>query len=971
MTSRARRSVLFVGVVVAVGLVLAALAWLLFQPAADSTLLLAAATAGGVGGAVVMGAITGRRMAHLRGEMLAQRTAAEERAADAVQKTALLETILEQLPVGVLVVRADGSVRHRNSRYRRMQQQDTGAVLSDDSNTRVSNTTTYRVPFDRWPIVRALRDGEAVEGWSGRVHDATGRSTDVMVSSAPLRGPAGEPAGAVSVLTDVSEQKEVARRLRRSDERLRMTLQAARMIVAEWQQAAGTFRDPAGLARWLELPSDATLANTADLLAFVHPDDADRLAEKLVALARGGARCETVFRVNRPDAGTAWVLCRSAVDEDESGPTGTVTSVLVDVTERYRHLDRLRLLESAVVHARDAVIILEDAPAAGGGRNVIYANNAFHAMTGYTPDEVAGRSLHFLRGPDSDEATLRQLRQAMDERRVFQCELLNYRKDGSAYWVELSLVPVPDPAGRYSHWVMIQRDASDRKEAEAQLRSNRERLAEAQRIAHIGSWEYNPTTGQNSWSDEEYLIFGRDPATGSPTQEWVMERIHPDDRPRLTALHAHPTEPQPWLPSTCEFRIVRAGGEVRHLYAAWAIERAPDGQLLRVNGVTHDITERKRTQEQLFQAQKMELIGQMAGGIAHDFNNMLTGLLGHLELIRMPAEDPNRRILDTVLTAAHRATKMSKNLLSLARKSNLRRVAASLGPVVAEVAELVGRTCDPRIELTIDVGTDAAVEADPTFLHQVLLNLCLNARDAMPHGGRLLLGVDEVELAADHPTGRSGLFVRVRVEDTGLGMTPEVKARVFEPFFTTKPIDKGTGLGLAMVQSIIEQHKGWVECESEVGRGTRFDVYLPWCETPVETPSELRLSTPADTPPPPPDRVRTVLVVDDEPMIRDLARAVLEGGGYRVIEAHDGEHAVQVFREHQTDIDLVVLDLTMPKLSGRDTFRALVDIEPAARVMFSSGYTADDMSDTTGVVGLLPKPYRPTELLSAVGKALA
>jgi two-component system cell cycle sensor histidine kinase/response regulator CckA len=410
---------------------------------------------------------------------------------------------------------------------------------------------------------------------------------------------------------------------------------------------------------------------------------------------------------------------------------------------------------------------------------------------------------------------------------------------------------------------------------------------------------------------------------------------------------------------------------VRHVHAVWAAERAADGTLLRVHGVTHDITERKQTQEQLIQAQKMELIGQMAGGIAHDFNNMLTGLLGHLELIRLPPGDPNRKLLDTVQTAAQRATKMSKNLLGLARKSELRRSAVALAPVVTEVAELVGRTCDRRIALSTAVHTHATVEADPTFLHQVLLNLCLNACDAMPHGGRLQVTVDEVGCSPDTacPTTCGQQCVRVRVEDTGVGIPAEVRAKIFEPFFTTKGVGKGTGLGLAMVQSIIEQHAGWVECHSEVGKGTRFDVFLPRCELPAEPPPAL--PPPAVTPMPRPDRVRTVLVVDDEAMIRDLARAVLETGGYRVLEAHDGEEAVEVFRGQAAAIDLVVLDLTMPRMSGRDTFRALVDIQPSARVMFSSGYSADDLSDTTGVIGMLPKPYRPIELLSAVGRALA
>lgn len=940
----------------------------------DWVLTAVACMAAAAAAVAVFSVVVCQRMRWLRDELAQHHAAAEGRAAEAGQKAVLLEAILAQLPAGVMIVHEDGTVLHQNARYQQLHGKHAKPVLTDDSEMRVSSTLTHRIPFDHLPLVRALRGGEAVDGWSGRLHPPGERAVDVIVSATPLLGPDGELLGAMSVTADVTSQKEAARQLRRSEEKLRMALQAAETTVAEWEAATGKLADPVALARWLGVGDAVRFASVADVLAVVDPADADALAEKVNALMKGNPRCETVFRV-LPAAGgpPRWVLSRSAANDDDGQPTGTITSVLVDVTERYRHLDRLRLLESAVVHARDAVVILQGTPQGEGGRSVLYANDAFCTMIGYTADEVTGRSLHFLRGPESDEGTLAALRDALDGGRAFQCELLNYRKGGSPFWVELSVVPVPDPTGRCSHWVMIQRDVSDRKAAEAELRHSRQVLAEAQRIAHIGSWEYDPAAGASRWSEEEYRIFGVGPAF-VPTPEAFLALIHPDDRAHVASLHQATFMATTGGTDSCEFRILRPNGEVRHIYEKWACERAADGSLTRMTGVTHDVTDRKQTQEQLIQAQKMELIGQMAGGIAHDFNNMLTGLLGHLELIRLPAGDPNRRLLDTVQTAAQRATKMSKNLLGLARKSELRRVPVALGPVVAEVAELVGRTCDPRIELSTAVRTAVAVEADPTFLHQVLLNLCLNACDAMPNGGRLGVGVDEVELPTETPApGRGRRCVRVRVEDTGVGMTPEVRAKIFEPFYTTKGVGKGTGLGLAMVQSIIEQHHGWVECESEVGRGTRFDVFLPRCETPPEPPSELRANdtSPADdTPLPADERVRTVLVVDDEPMIRDLARAVLETSGYRVLEAHDGEHAVEVFRDHKADIDLVVLDLTMPRMSGRDTFRALVELQPSARVMFSSGYSADDLSDTTGVIGMLPKPYRPTELLSAVGRAM-
>ncbi len=919
-------------------------------------------------------------VARLHDELKAQHAALEQQERDGAARRAFLEAVLAQLPAGVMIAGPDGRILVRNDRHRRMFITEPDR-LSELPQGRMSTTQTHRLPFDRWPIVRALRDGQVTEGFSVRMQLDDGQSIDANVCAAPVRGPAGELLGAVSVMTDVTERNKVVRELRANEQKLRVALQAAHMIVMEWQAADGRLVRPEALADWLGLPPGPPLRTVADVLPHVHPDHADQLAEKVGGLMAGVPRCETVFRLKDGDPGRpVWVLSRSLALVDDGGhPTGVVTSVLVDVTERYRHIDQLRLLESAVVHARDAVIILENKSQAGGGRSVLYANAAFAQMSGYAADEVIGRSLHFLRGPNSDQRTLDRLRDALDAREPFQCELLNYRKDGSEYWVELSVVPVPDPTGACSHWVMIQRDVSDRKRAETELRQSREGLAEAQRIAHLGSWEYDVRTGASRWSDEMFRIYGYPVGGIAPTVDGYLAAVHPDDRERVARRVADDMRHQTPTPRQLELRIVRPDGESRHITEQYYVECDADGRAVAVRGVTQDVTDRRQAQEQLVQAQKMELIGQMAGGIAHDFNNLLTGVIGNLDLVALPPDDPNRRLIDTAVKAAYRATDMTRKLLGFARKSQLRTAPLALGPVVAEVTEFVGRTTDPRIRVQSAVRTAGRVEGDPTLLSQVLLNLCLNARDAMPNGGTLELRADDVAFPphAPHPSGRTGEFVRLSVEDTGTGMTADVRAHIFEPFFTTKPVGEGTGLGLPMVAGIVEQHRGWVECDTAVGRGTRFDLYLPRHSDPAPdltlTPAPVfrpLADTPTDTPFPPARPPRTVLLVDDEVMIRDLARTVLETNGFRVLEACDGEQAIDVFRTAAETIDLVLLDLTMPRMSGQDTFRALVDLDPSARVLFSSGYSADSLAGTDGSLGLLPKPYRPTELLAAVSAAV-
>jgi CheY-like chemotaxis protein len=287
-----------------------------------------------------------------------------------------------------------------------------------------------------------------------------------------------------------------------------------------------------------------------------------------------------------------------------------------------------------------------------------------------------------------------------------------------------------------------------------------------------------------------------------------------------------------------------------------------------------------------------------------------------------------------------------------------------------EVLAILRRTIDPRIAL--EAAKPARlwlVDVDPSQMTQVLMNLCINARDAMPDGGRLRLEAENIvldeEYARLHLEARAGEFVRLRVSDTGTGIPPEVRARIFEPFFTTKEPGKGTGLGLAMVFGIVKQHQGWIDCYSEVGQGTRFDVYLPRGRSGATVP------VPGATQPPRRGH-ETVLLADDEVMIRKLGQAILRHYGYEVLLAEDGEQAVELYARRRADIALVILDLTMPRLSGRDAFRRLRELDPAVRVLFASGYSTEHLAeeDLRRACGFVGKPYRPEDLARTVRAVL-
>ena len=1039
-------------------------------------------------------------------ELFRQRDATDLAVADLRRERAFLETVLDQLPSGIVIIDPYGKVTFKNQ----VHKDCFGAMLHEGSSVRdfrnwhVLRPDGTPLPYDERPVILTLADHRPHEEAELRYFLADGNVATVSSHSVPIRGPGGEFLGVVAVIHDLTERKRADQKFRLTDERLRTALHSAGMIAWDWDLQSGSVWRSEPLEIWLDMPHDPSVSRGTMHTPLIHPDDVAKVDAQMAEVAAGREELDSTYRIRRSDGVYVWVNSRGkAIVDDEGRPAGRMAGVLIDITDRKKQEQRLRLLESAVVHARDAVVILEAQSQSRPGRSVLYVNEAFTRLTGYDAKEVVGRSLHFLRGPRSDAGALDRLKDALNAATPLLVELLNYRKDGTELWVEISLVPVPDASGRLTHWVMIQRDISDRKRAEEQLLASQARLAEAQRIAELGYWEWDLGSDAAVWSEETFRLLGYEPGELEPRPGQFFDTVHPDDIARVRAFHGEAGSSD--VPYEYDCRILRTDGIVRHMHVEGHYAYKPDGTPFRLSGILRDVTtqteaaealrrgeeryrllfdanphpmwvfdedslrflavndaavrkyeftrdeflgmsiteirppseipkilghlatenhgasygapklwrhrtksgidldveissyrflfdgrnsqlilasdvtERRRLEDQLRQAQKMDAVGQMAGGIAHDFNNLLTGIVGNLALVALPPDDPNWPLLNTAERAAHRAADLTRKLLGFARKNQLLVAPVRVRDLAQEVVDLLRRTLDPRIEIVTDLGPPISILADATLINQVLLNLCLNARDAMPNGGQLTIAAAADEGAPRSANARPGPYVCLSVSDTGAGMPLEVQARAFEPFFTTKPVGQGTGLGLAMVHGIVQQHGGWLTLDSTPGAGTRFELYLPQVENsnrPHGSGAMPRAATlrtaPPDTAPPPPmaGPPRTVLLVDDEDMIRTIARSVLESDGFVVIEAADGLEAVEVFRRESSRIDLVILDLTMPRLSGRDAFRTIAEIDPDACVLFSSGYSSDDLSDVSGAVGLLAKPYRPYDLLLAVRLAL-
>jgi len=417
------------------------------------------------------------------------------------------------------------------------------------------------------------------------------------------------------------------------------------------------------------------------------------------------------------------------------------------------------------------------------------------------------------------------------------------------------------------------------------------------------------------------------------------------------------------------FRTVGPAGETRWVECRGRVLYEAEAAA-RIVGVSTDVTERKLLEAQLRQAQKMEAIGQLAGGVAHDFNNLLTAILGYAKFAAdsLPATDQCRRDVEEVIKAGRRAAALTNQLLAFSRTQVLRSTLLDLNVLVTSVSEMFRRLIGEHITLDLLLAPDLApVQADAGQLEQVVMNLVVNARDAMEAGGHLTLQTANVELHASSGLPQqsvlSGWYVMLSVADDGIGMDEKTKRHLFEPFFTTKERGKGTGLGLATVYGIVKQSDGYIWVDSEPGRGSTFRVYLPRTERVAET------AAPVAAPRPRTSASETVLLVEDEAGVRDLARRMLELAGYSVLDASSGQDAEAIFDQHRGAIDLLVTDVVMPGMSGPDLFRRLTVAQPGLKVVYISGYAGDAMARQLKVARGQPhlqKPFTADQLVSYV-----
>jgi len=651
-----------------------------------------------------------------------------------------------------------------------------------------------------------------------------------------------------------------------------------------------------------------------------------------------------------------------------------IVAIFEDVTTAREQERRLRLQAGALEAAANGIVITDR-------EGVIqWVNPAFCAASGYRFEEAVGRRPGELLGSgEHDETFYARLWRTIEAGEVWRGEVTNRCKDGSRIIEEMSITPIRAEGDAITHFVAVKQDITERKEAERRILEQARAIAEREErlryvarasVDTIRDWDLR--ADRMWWNDGLHTQYGYAAQDIEPDARSWSARLHPDEADALRAEleQVLASERETW---EAHYRFRRADGSYARVVDRSFVIRDPHGQAARmVSGMT-DITRQLELEEQLQRAHHLEAVGQLTGGVAHDFNNLLTVIQGNAELLAEGLEGhaDKHALASTITTAARRGADLTRRLLAFARKQALEPRVVDVNAMLSDTRELLARTLGEQVETTLLLAPQVwPALVDPSQLESALVNLCLNARDAMPGGGRLSIETRNVVLDEDYAARAEvepGEYVLVAVSDTGEGIDPAVLPRVFEPFFSTKS-SKGTGLGLAMVYGFLKQSAGHINIYSEPGQGTTVRMYLPRARDAVAPAAPAAIQPEGHA-----GAGESILLVEDDDLVRGYVASQLESLGYRVLEAENGPQALERLHAGE-DVDLLFTDVVMPGgMNGRELADAARALRPALRVLFTSGYTENAIVHHGTLdpgVELLSKPYRRSELAARIRTSL-
>jgi len=660
------------------------------------------------------------------------------------------------------------------------------------------------------------------------------------------------------------------------------------------------------------------------------------------------------FNVVRKNGEKRRVEISSTVIKDSANNLKTVAQLL-DITERKQAEELFRILFD---RSPVGLFIIQD-------RKFQLINPQFLQLTGYKEDEFLGKdSLAFILPEDRNIVRANTIKM-LKGKLILPFELRVINKTGETRWIEQTITSVhydgrPAVLGYYV-------DISERKLVEQELRKSEERYRMIFEQSPLGIIHFDQKAVIVDCNEKFVEIMGssREKLIGFN----MLTSLR--DKKMLSAVETALSGGTGYYEG--DYLSV-TGGKLTPMRAIYNRIASEDGSFLGGVSLYEDITEKKELEAQLQQAQKMEAIGTLAGGIAHDFNNILQAISGYTQILLMgkEADNPDYEKLESIEKSAQRASDLTKQLLIFSRKVESKLRPMDLNKETQQISKILERTIPKMINVELHLAENLnIINADPAQIEQILMNLGVNARDAMPNGGRLLFETENIILDEHyckiHLGSKPGDYVKLSISDTGHGMDKEILKHIFDPFYTTKEIGKGTGLGLAMVYGIVKSHNGYIMCYSEPDEGTIFKIYFPVIKKETESlePKEEKFPIKGGN--------ETILLVDDEEAIRELGKDILASFGYTVLIASDGETALEIYRENKKKISLVILDIIMPGMGGRKCLEELLKINPELRIIIASGYSMNGPGKEilkAGAKGFISKPYNINQILKSVRETL-
>ena len=874
----------------------------------------------------------------------------------------LARCLVDTIDAAVLVADENGNIMLWNAAAETILGPGPFARLSENWPSQYGFFRSGRnaaLPLEQLPLFRAIR-GETCRAELLICNANSSSRTWLECSSHPIREEDGTPRGALAVFRDLTGARQEAASLREDEERARLLLSSTAEGIYGLDVAGNcTFCNPAALQLLgYEHESDVLGKNMHRLIHHSYPDGQPR-AEKDCCIYHSFNQRQGV---NRDDE-VYWRADGKPISVEYSSfpifRAGRVAGAVVvfrDIGARKSTQYALQLSEerfrAAFARAAIGMAIVET-----DGR-LVEANEAFCRLTGYSNSELRHLTMPDITFPEDVPESSRLVESLVKgESQSHVYEKRYVTKSGGIRWAKVSLAVLRSAVDQTIQIIALAEDTTERHAAEQALANNAQQLQalfdnalDAVLIMDSdgGFLDVNPAACALLKLSRDQLK-GR---CGSDVTETPSE-FHEAWRKFL--------QQGTYRGHHC---VLRSDGERRWIDVSATANFIPGRHL----AIVRDITEQHELETQLRQAQKMEAIGRLAGGIAHDFNNLLNVISGFGQLLEDHVEQSKRRYLDEVMKAARRAAALTRQLLAFSRKQILDPKVLDLNATIAEMSTMISRVIGEHIELRLRLEPSLGkVKADQSQVEQVLLNLVINARDAMPSGGHVTIETRNIRLdeyyADHHASAEPGDYVMLAVADNGIGMSDQVRSRIFEPFYTTKETGKGTGLGLATVYGIVKQSGGWIWVYSEIGHGTVFKIYLPLVtqDPAVTTVDCNRQQGHVGT--------ETVLLVEDEDALREVGKEYLESCGYQVLEARNGSDALEISEQYPGPIHVLLTDVVMPKLGGRELARRLAPSRPDMKVVYVSGYTEDAIVDhgiLDSDVVFLQKPYSLGELSNHV-----